>query len=127
MSLYQEIILLKHFFKGKFCVENVVAYYEPLIVPYELGHHYFWTNFVIPEYYNTDKRMLGRQANKKGEMDKRAQKLGFNLDKFKGVNKRLLIRNCAEPELGKHILDCAINSQSLFVVEEIKKEQPSLL
>ena len=31
MGLYQEIIFLKHFFKGKFCVENVISYYEPLI------------------------------------------------------------------------------------------------
>ena len=27
MSLYQEIIFLQNFYKGKFCVENVVSYY----------------------------------------------------------------------------------------------------
>jgi DNA (cytosine-5)-methyltransferase 1 len=31
MELYQEIIFLTHFFKGKWCVENVIGYYEPLI------------------------------------------------------------------------------------------------
>lgn len=31
MSLYQEIIFLQHFFKGKFVVENVKPFYEPLI------------------------------------------------------------------------------------------------
>lgn len=33
MKLYQEIIFLKHFFKGKYCVENVKSYYNPLISP----------------------------------------------------------------------------------------------
>jgi len=33
MKLYQEIIFLKHHFKGKWLVENVIPYYEPLIAP----------------------------------------------------------------------------------------------
>lgn len=33
MALYQEILFLKHFFKGKWVVENVIPYYEPLIKP----------------------------------------------------------------------------------------------
>ena len=47
MKLYEEIILLKHFFKGKWCVENVIAYYEPLIKPTEIQRHHFWTNFPV--------------------------------------------------------------------------------
>ena len=31
MKLYQEIIFLETFYKGKYCVENVIPYYEPLI------------------------------------------------------------------------------------------------
>ena len=31
LKLYEEIILLQTHFKGKYCVENVVPYYEPLI------------------------------------------------------------------------------------------------
>jgi len=31
MKLYQEIIFLEHYFKGKYVVENVIPYYEPLI------------------------------------------------------------------------------------------------
>ena len=34
MELYEEIIFLKHFFKGKWVVENTISYYEPLIKPY---------------------------------------------------------------------------------------------
>ena len=31
MMLYQEILFLQHHFKGKYVVENVIPYYEPLI------------------------------------------------------------------------------------------------
>ncbi len=31
MKLYQEIIFLKHYFDGKYVVENVIPYYDPLI------------------------------------------------------------------------------------------------
>jgi DNA (cytosine-5)-methyltransferase 1 len=50
MKLYQEIVLLKSWFKGKYVVENVIPYYEPLISPNViLGRHPFWTNFKIQE------------------------------------------------------------------------------
>jgi DNA (cytosine-5)-methyltransferase 1 len=41
MTLYQEIIYLKHWFKGKYAVENVISYYDPLIAPQEINKHYF--------------------------------------------------------------------------------------
>ena len=45
MALYQEIIFLKHWFKGKWVVENVKSYYDPLCKPTEVERHYFWSNF----------------------------------------------------------------------------------
>ncbi len=49
MELWQEIIFLKTFCKGKYVVENVKAYYEHFIPPTaEIGRHYFWANFKIP-------------------------------------------------------------------------------
>ena len=47
MKLYEEILLLQGYFKGKWCVENVISWYEPLIKPQNIGSHYFWTNFQI--------------------------------------------------------------------------------
>ena len=47
MKLYEEIIFLDHFFNGLFCVENVISYYKPLIQPYEINNHYYWSNFTI--------------------------------------------------------------------------------
>ncbi len=37
MELYEEVIFLKYWFKGKWVVENVISYYKPLIPPYESG------------------------------------------------------------------------------------------
>jgi len=101
MKLYQEILFLKHFFKGNWVVENVIPYYEPLIKPSKVLHrHCIWSNFGIG-----DKEFECLKTCKK--LDERRylqEKLGFNLDFFVGVDKRLLLRNCVVPELGLHIL-----------------------
>ena len=102
MKLYEEIIFLKHYFKGLFCVENVVGYYEPLITPQEVGRHYFWANFVIPPF----------RANTRGHYESvegLEEIKGFDLQNYNVPGKRLLLRNCVFPELGKHILHFAEN------------------
>ena len=102
MRLYEEIIFLKHYFRGLYCVENVVGYYEPLIKPQELGRHYFWTNFILPPF----------KANSRShhdDIEKLEEVKGFDLSEYDVSRKRLLLRNCVFPELGKHILHYAIN------------------
>ena len=47
MRLYEEIIFLKHHFKGMWVVENVESYYKPLIPPQIISRHFFWANFSI--------------------------------------------------------------------------------
>lgn len=47
MKLYEEILFLQGYFKGKWCVENVISWYKPLIAPHEFAKHYWWTNFSI--------------------------------------------------------------------------------
>jgi len=96
MRLWQEIIFLQNYFKGKFVVENVVGYYKPLIEPQEVAKHYFWANFYIPPF---KKAFRGHDSSIED-----LQKIkGFDLGDTTG--KRLLLRNCVEPELGKYILD----------------------
>jgi DNA (cytosine-5)-methyltransferase 1 len=107
MKLYEEIILLQQMtkmkiFKGKYAIENVVAYYKPLVEPQEIARHYIWANFFIHPY-KTETR--GHWANKK------------ELMKIKGfeVSDRKLLRNCTEPELGLHIFQEAFrNYQKLL-------------
>lgn len=101
MELYQEIILLKEWFRGKWCVENVISYYDPLLVPTEMGGHYFWTNFYFP---TIEAEARGHDLKTIEELQTRK---GFDLSRYSGIDKRLALRDVTEPELGKHILEWA--------------------
>lgn len=116
MKLYQEIIFLKHFFKGKYVVENVKPYYEPLIIPKYVGRHAFWSNFNIG-YINVDYDIgtMNRKASKGSQRKAIIRETQIpelidlhGLKDFKLKNKRQVLRNCVLPELGKYILDCAM-------------------
>lgn len=109
MALYQEIILLKHFFKGQFVVENVIGYYDPLITPSaELERHYFWTNFVLLPFKNS-RDFIVTEATK----EKLAEYHGFILPS-EAQDQRKLLRNAVYPPLGKHILDCSQKVQQVL-------------
>jgi len=104
MKLYEEILFLKHFFKGKWVVENVRSYYDPLIRPQEIQSHYFWANFLIPETGRSREKV----RNDKGQtLAIKMTQQGFQINNFYNYkrDKRTLLNNCVEPELGKHILE----------------------
>jgi DNA (cytosine-5)-methyltransferase 1 len=106
MKLHQEIIFLDNFYKGKFCVENVVSYYEPLIKPLKIGRHYLWSNFSIP--------LIKQPKSDVGGMNHKA---GYNT-----ANKKPLVdRNAVNSELGLHILN-----QALGIIKENNVEQNKL-
>ena len=128
MKLWQEIIFLKHFFEGKYVVENVKSYYEPFIKPQTIGRHYFWTNFPI-----ADKKIdyvqigtMNRQASKDSQRKAIIREAQIpelidlhGLKDFKLKNKRQVLRNCVYPELGLHILKEALKEpQTLFTKKE---------
>ena len=102
MKLYEEIIFLTKWFKGKFVVENVISYYEPLIKPKEIQRHYFWANFAIPK-----EKILSNENVRESIINEKEIALGINLSKYKGIQKCKILRNCVKPELGKHIFDFA--------------------
>ena len=52
MKLYEEIIFLDNYFRGKYVVENVIPFYEPLIPAKKRGRHLYWTNFNLPTSLN---------------------------------------------------------------------------
>ncbi len=104
MNLYQEIIFLQYWFKGKYCVENVISYYKPLIKPQECGRHYFWSNFII--------------LNKKFEMidisRTNEQQLSKHLDiSAPQINARKLLRNCVNPKVALHIFNMAFKERQV--------------
>ncbi len=110
MKLYEEILFFQGYFKGKWIVENVISWYKPLIRPFEFRSHYYWSNFVIDGKKDSNR-------NHHSGMDDLALRKGFNLSKYKGIDKRKILRNCVEPEAGLHIFNCAfkIKQQTLEV------------
>ena len=97
MALYQEIILLQSFYKGGYCVENVIPYYKPLIPAQERDRHLFWANFYIPEIEKGKSKMDVKPNEELASM-------GYDLSQYKGIDKRKVMRNCVYPEVGSHIL-----------------------
>lgn len=98
MKLYEEIIFLKHYFKGKYIVENVKPYYEPLIVPSViLQRHLLWCNFNIPEKCFKSKKISTK--NKISDYNN----LGFDIRDTKIQNKRQVLRNCVDSDMGLYI------------------------
>ena len=63
MSLYQEVLFLKHYYKGKWTVENVIPYYEPLIQAQKRGRHLYWTNFNLPNILSDRHVKVGQGLN----------------------------------------------------------------
>ena len=110
MKLYEEIIFLMHNFPGKWVVENVISYYEPLIKPQELASHYFWANFNLG-----NKKIKTRGHN--ATMDVRQQLKGFDLSSYKNIDKQKILRNCVEPETGLHIFNMAFKTKQIQLSE----------
>jgi len=117
MQLYQEIIFLKHWFKGKWVVENVISYYEPFIKPFKVGNHFYWSNFVIPDY-KEEKRMIIRMTDEELIKDK-CERYGYNFDDFE-LTKRLkvkMLNNAVEPKTGLHIFNMAFKTKQQKLTE----------
>ncbi len=113
MKLYQEIIFLNKFFKGKYCVENVKPYYDPLVPAQEVGRHLFWANFIIPRIDTKSNYIFN------GEDKKRVEKmLGFDLSKYNIRDKTKILRNCVHPEIGLAIMERALNIYKSENVEQ---------
>lgn len=113
MKLYEEIIFLQHYFKGKYIVENVVSYYEPLIKPQEIQRHYLWANFKIDELGKINE--LGGDNIARGKIKDWEKRFGFDLSKHSGVEKKIVLRNCVHPKLGLHIFNCAFKKKQILL------------
>lgn len=108
MKLYEEIIFLNYKFKGKYCVENVASYYEPLIQPQKRNRHYYWANFKIP--FIEIKKIDNFSKATRTEV---ASWLGFD---YEGKNIYVkgnhdpaqVLRNCVHPNEGKTIFETAL-------------------
>ena len=82
-------------------MENTSGFYDPLIPPRFIGSHYFWSNFYI-EDIKTDNR-----NHRDGTVESLQNRKQIDLSSYDIINKRQILRNCVEPELGLHIINQA--------------------
>ena len=107
MKLYQEIIFLENYYEGKYVVENVIPFYEPLINAQKRHRHLYWTNFKLPNQlsnrYNPD---LGRTKNLIKELSKFHD---YDFKQYKGKQRtNKIARNLVDYEAGKTIFETAL-------------------
>ena len=109
MKLYQEIIFLDNYFKGKYCVENVVPFYEPLVAGKKRGRHLYWANFNIPSDLKARKASIMEGKN---EVKNWCEFHDYNFYQYKGKQRiDKIARNLVDYEAGKTILETALNVQ----------------
>lgn len=107
MKLYEEIILLETRFEGKYVVENVIPYYEPLIHGIKRGRHLYWTNFNLPN--NLKHRKTPVFGNCTNELEKLCEFHKIDISTYSGKQSKVKIaRNLVDYEAGRTILETAL-------------------
>ena len=122
MKLYQEVLFLDNWFSGKYCVENVIPYYEPLIPGKKRGRHLYWTNFNLPNDLGERKAAI---MEGKDEVKKWCEFHEYDFYQYKGEQRiDKIARNLVDYEAGLTIFNVArgtiqrsnVNQSSLFDV-----------
>ena len=127
MKLYEEIILLETVskgqtprFKGKYVVENVIPYYEPLIPGLKRHRHLYWTNFNLPNTLTDRSVQISAGLD---EVKKLCKFHDYNFYQYKGKQPtKKIARNLVDYEAGRTILETAlgltkkenVNQKSIF-------------
>jgi len=122
MKLYEEILLLQHQYEGKFVVENVIPYYEPLILAQKRGRHLYWTNFLLPNIIDREegKGIVGGHI--KGEVDLLCKFHDYDFRQYKGKQRiQKMARNLVDYEAGRRIFEIALG-----IITEHNKQQLKL-
>lgn len=107
MALYQEVIFLDNFYKGKYVVENVIPYYDLLIQGQKRHRHIYWSNFKLP--LELSKRKNPDLSRTKNLIDALSKFHDYDFRKYKGEQRmNKIARNLVDYEAGKTILDTAL-------------------
>lgn len=112
MSLYQQIILMETVakgedarFKGKYVIENVIPYYQPLIPAQKRGRHLYWSNFRIPHVNHRESVRIGHN---KDEVDRWCGFHQYDFRQYKGAQRLdKIARNLVDFEAGNAIYNAA--------------------
>ncbi len=117
MTLYQEVIFLKSFFNGKYVVENVIPYYEPLIKAQKRNRHLYWTNFLLPNSLSNRNFKISQEKNEFLQLCKFHE---IDISKYQGKQSKTKIgRNLVDYEAGKVILDTAMGIEKKMNIKQV--------
>jgi DNA (cytosine-5)-methyltransferase 1 len=107
MKLYEEVIFLDNYFEGKYVVENVIPFYEPLIVAKKRGRHLYWTNFNLPS--NIGERKVYKNMIETGNIDYLSDFHQYDFRNYKGCQRlNKVARNLVDYEAGRTIFETAL-------------------
>ncbi len=127
MKLYEEIIFLKYHFFGKWVVENVNPYYEPMFNPVIRERHTYWANFYIPHNISNRNDIALVQASRLKDL---CDFHDYDFKKYKGEQRILkMARNLVDYEAGKTILETALNivkksnTNQISIFDEVQELQ----
>jgi DNA (cytosine-5)-methyltransferase 1 len=119
MRLYEEILFLQTHFNGKYCVENVIPYYEPLIPARKRGRHLYWTNFPLPS--DLEEKESGIISGK-DEVKKLCKIHDYDFYQYNGAQRiDKIARNLVDYEVG-----LAIFNQARGIQQKQKTKQQQL-
>lgn len=118
LKLYEEIIFLDKWFKGKYVVENVIPYYEPLIPAQKRGRHLYWSNIRMPNILSERKCSI---MEGKDEVTEWCKFHDYDFRLYKGTQRTdKIARNLVDYEAGKTILEIAFGIIKQRNIEQTK-------
>ena len=118
MKLYEEILLLKHLYNGKYVIENVIPYYEPLIPAQKRHRHLYWTNFNLPNNLTNREVRISTGTN---EVKNLCEFHDYDFYKYKGTQPtNKMARNLVDYEAGKTILETVFGIQKQENINQIE-------
>jgi DNA (cytosine-5)-methyltransferase 1 len=106
MKLYEEILFLQHYYRtGKYVVENVIPYYQPLISAQKRGRHLYWSNFKIPNNVGERYVQIGAGSD---ELSRLCEYHNIDVSSYQGEQSLIKIaRNLVDYEAGLTIFQTA--------------------
>ena len=116
LRLYEEILFLDNYFEGKYVVENVIPYYDPLIQAKKRGRHLYWTNFNLPNDLNERKSSI---MEAKDEVKKWCEFHDYDFTKYKGTQRTdKIARNLVDYEAGRTIFETFLGIEKKSIINQ---------
>ncbi len=117
LKLYEEILFLQHYFKGKYIVENVIPYYHPLIEAKKRGRHLYWTNFNLPNDLGDRRIQIGAGRD---ELNRLCKFHNIDISNYNGEQSMIKIaRNLVDYEAGKTIFETFLGIEKKSIINQI--------